>query len=125
MYIVMDSEVKLFVITEGVFLCVGDVQIEVLYGMELNDFLHCGNDGRYVNGPIDTGLEIDGTGQRWLDVKLRMKPRLVERLQETLVSTCSVSKTGVFLQVADCKSEGEPADGYSVDGERPRSTWTS
>ena len=54
-YIVMDSEVKLFMITEGVFLCVGNVHIEVLYGMELNDLLHCGTDGKYVNGRMDTG----------------------------------------------------------------------
>ena len=72
-YIVMDSEVKLFMITEGVFLCVGDVHIAVLYGMELNDLLHCGTEGRYANGRMDTGLEIAGTGQRWLDLKLRMK----------------------------------------------------
>ena len=115
-YIVMDSEVKLFMITEGVFLCVGDVHIAVLYGMELNDLLHCGTEGRYANGRMDTGLEIAGTGQRWLDLKLRMKPWLVERLLETLVSTCSVSNTGVHLQVADGKFEGDPADGYSVDG---------
>ena len=45
----------------------------------------------------------------------------VERLLETLVSMCSVSNTGVLLQVVDSKSEGEPADGSSVDGgKRPR-----
>ena len=115
-YRVIHSEVKLFMITEGVFLCVGDVHIEVLYGMELNDLLHCGTEGRYVNGGMDTGLEIAGTGQRWLDLKLRMKPWLVERLLETMVSTCSVSNTRVLLQMADGKSEGEPADGSSVDG---------
>ena len=106
-YIVMYSEVKLFMITEGVFLCVGDVHIEVLYGMGLNDLLHCGTEGRCVNGGMDTGLEIAGTGQRWLDLKLRMRPRLVERLLETLVSTCSASNTGVLPQVAGGKSEGE------------------
>ena len=56
-YIVMDSEVKLSMITEGVFLCVG--------GMELNDLLHCGTEGRYVNGPMDRGwrsLELDRDG---------------------------------------------------------------
>ena len=104
-YIVMDSEVKLFMITEGFFLCVGNVHIEVLHGMELNDLLHCGTEGKYVNGRMDTGLEIAGTGQRWLDLKLR-----------TLVSTCAVSNTSVLLQVADGKSEGEPAGGSSVDG---------
>ena len=55
-----DSEVKLFVITEGVFLCVGDVHIEVLYGMEQNDLLHCGTEGRYVNDRMDTGA-----GDHW------------------------------------------------------------
>ena len=94
-HIVMDSELKLFLITEGVCLCVGDVHIEVLYGTELNDLLHGGTEGGYVNGRVDTGLEIAGTGQRWLDLKLRKKPWLVERLLETLVSTCSVSNTGV------------------------------
>ena len=79
----MHSEVKLFMITEGVFLCVGGVLIEVLYGMELNDLLHCGTEGGSVNGPMDTGLEIAGAGQRWLDLKLRMNPWLVERLLET------------------------------------------
>ena len=73
-YIVMDCEVKLFIITEGVFLCVGDVHNEVLFGMDLNDLLHCGTEGRYVNDRMDTGLEIAGTGQRWSDLKLRMKP---------------------------------------------------
>ena len=92
-------------ITEGVFLCVGDVLIEVLYGIEMNDLLHCGTEGRYVNDRWDTELEIAGTGQRWLDLKVRMKPWLVERLLETLVSTCSVSNTGVLLQLADGKSE--------------------
>ena len=53
-----------------------------------------------------------------------MKPWLVERLLETSVSTCSVSNTGVLLQVADGKSVGEPADGSSVDGETATSTWT-
>ena len=110
-YIVMYSEVKLFMITEGVFLCVGDVHIEVFYGMELNDLLHCGTEGRYVNGRMDTGLDIAGTGQRWLDLKLRMKPCLVGRLLETLVSTF-----GVLVQVTNGKSEGELADGSSVDG---------
>ena len=32
------------------------------------------------------------------------------------MSTCLVSNTGVLLQVADGKSEGEPTDGSSVDG---------
>ena len=41
------------------------------------------------------------------------------------MSTCSVSHTGVLLQVAEGKSEGEPADGSSVDGETASSTWTS
>ena len=96
----------------------GDVKIEVLHGI--------GTEGRYANDRLDTGMEIPGTGQRWLDLKLRMKPWLVERLLETLVSTCSVSNTGVLLQVADGKSEGEPADGSSsVDGETATSTWTS
>ena len=121
----MDSEVKLFMITEDVCLCVGDVHIEVLYGMELNDLLHCGTEGRYANGRMDTGLEIGGSGQRWSDLKLQMKPWLVVRLLETSVSTCSVSNTGVLLQVADGKSEGEPADGSSVDDETATSTWTS
>ena len=76
-YIVMDSEVKVFMITEGVILCVRNVHIEVLHGMELNDLLHCGTEGRYVNGRMDMGLEIAATGQRWLDLKLRMKPWLV------------------------------------------------
>ena len=93
--------------------------------MVLNDILHCGTEGRYVNGRMDTELEIVGTGQRWLDLKFRMKPWLVERLLETLVSTCSLSNTGVLLQVADGKSEGEPADGSSVDGETATITWTS
>ena len=42
-YMVMDSEVKLFMIIEGVFLCVGDVHIELL-----------------ANDRLDTGLEIAG-----------------------------------------------------------------
>ena len=75
-YIVMDSEVKLFTITEGVCLCVGDVHIEVLCDMEPNDLLHCGTEGKYVNGRMDTGLEIAGTGQRWSDLNLRMKHNL-------------------------------------------------
>ena len=104
-------------IIEGVFLCMGDVKIEVLHGI--------GTEGRYANDRLDTGLEIAGTGQRWLDLKLRMNFWLVERLLETLVSTCSISNTGVLLQVADGKSEGEPADGSSVDGETATSTWTS
>ena len=120
LYIVMDSELKLFMITEGVFLCVGDVHIEVLYGVELNDLLHCGAEGRYVNGGMDTGLKIAATGQRWLDLKLRMKPWLVERLPETSVSTCSVSNTGVLLQVADGKSEGEPLMDLRSMVKRPR-----
>ena len=45
-----------------------------------------------------------------------MKPWLVERLLETIVFTCSVSNKGILLQVADGKSEGEQADGSSVDG---------
>ena len=65
MYIVMHSEVKLFMITEGVFLCVGNVHIQVPYGMELNDLSHCGTEVRYVNGRMDTGLEIAGSGQRY------------------------------------------------------------
>ena len=93
--------------------------------MELNDILHCGTEGRYANGRMDTGLQIAGTGLRWLDFKLRMKPWLAGRLLETLVSTCSVSNTGVLLQVADGKSEGETADGSSVDGETATRTWTS
>ena len=44
-HIVTHFKVKLFMITEGVFLCVGDVLIEVLCGMELNDLLHCGTEG--------------------------------------------------------------------------------
>ena len=28
---------------------------------------HCGTEGRYVNGRVDTGLEIAGTGQRSVD----------------------------------------------------------
>ena len=100
----MHSEVKLFSIIEGVFLCVGDVLIKVLYGIELNDLWHCGTEGRYVNDRLDTGLEIDRTGQGWLDVKLRTTPWLVERLPETLVSMCSVSNTSVLEQVADGKS---------------------
>ena len=40
-------------ITKGVFLCVGDVLIEVLYGMELNDLLHCGTKaGTSMTGQI-------------------------------------------------------------------------
>ena len=92
------------------------VHIEVLYGMGLNDLLHCGTEGRCVNGRMDTGLEIAGTGQRWLDLKLRMRPWLVERLLETSASTWSVRNTSGLLQVADGKSEGEPAEGSSVDG---------
>ena len=110
-YIVMDSEAKLFMITEGVFLYVGDVHIEVLYGMELNDLLHCGTEGGYVNGRMEKRLEFAK-----MDRDVWISPCLVERLLETLVSTCSVSNTGVLLQVADGKSEGEPADGSSVDG---------
>ena len=87
MYIVLDLKLKLFMIIEGVFLCVGDVHMEVHHGTELNDLLHCGTEGSYVNGWMDTGLGIAGTGKRWLDLKLRMKPWLVERLLETLVST--------------------------------------
>ena len=83
--------------------------------MELNDLLHCGTEGRYVNDRLDTGLEIAGTGQRWSDLKLRMKPWLVERVLETLVSTCSVSNTDVLPQVADGKSEGELADHEYMD----------
>ena len=63
-YIVMDPEVKLFMIIEGVFLCVGDVHIEVLFGTELNDLLHCATEDGYVNGRMDTGLEIAGTGSQ-------------------------------------------------------------
>ena len=107
------------------FSALGDVHIEVLYGMELNDLFLCGTESRYVNDRMDTGLEIAGTRQRWSDPKLRMKPWLVERILETSVSTCSVSNTGVLPQVADGKSEGEPADGSSVDGEAATSTWTS
>ena len=65
-YIVMVSEVKLFMIIEDACLCVGDVHIAVLYGMELNDLLHCGIEGKCVNGRMDTGLEIAGTEQRCL-----------------------------------------------------------
>ena len=36
----MHSEVKLFMINEGMFLCVGDIHIQVLHGIELNDLLH-------------------------------------------------------------------------------------
>ena len=42
----------------------GNVHIEVLHGMELNDLLRCGTEGKCVNGRMDTGLEIAGTGQR-------------------------------------------------------------
>ena len=101
-------------ITEGVFLCVGEVHIEVLFGIAMNDLLHCGTEGRYVNDRMDTGLQIAGTGQRWLDLKLRMKPWLVERLLEALVSTCSVSNTGVLLRVADGKSEASQL-GWSLE----------
>ena len=65
MYIVMDSEVKLFMITEGVSLCVGDVHIEVLYGMELNDLLQCDTEGSMSMAGWTRGwrsLELDRDG---------------------------------------------------------------
>ena len=57
----MHSEVKLLMITEGVFLCVGGVHIEVLCGIELNDLLHCGTEGWYVNDRLDMGPEMFGS----------------------------------------------------------------
>ena len=62
-YILMDSEVKMFLIIGRVFLCVGYVLMKLLYGVELNDLLHCVIDGMYVNDRLDTVLEIAGTGE--------------------------------------------------------------
>ena len=62
--ILMDSEVKMFLIIGRVFLCVGYVLTQLFYVTEPNDLLHCVIDGMYVNDRLDTVLEIDGTGQR-------------------------------------------------------------
>ena len=53
----------MFSIIEGVFLCVDDVLI-VLCGIELNDLLHCGTEGRYVIGWTQgwSSLELDRDG---------------------------------------------------------------
>ena len=91
-HIVVHSEVKLFTITEGVFLYVGDVLIEVLNGMELNDLLHCGTEGRYDTDWLDTGsLELDRNGQ--LE---RMKPWLVERILGWSIETLETCWTCLF-----------------------------
>ena len=61
MYIVMHSEVKMFLITERVFLCVGDVHIDVLYGVELNDLLH---------GTLKVGTSMIGWTRGWRSLEL-------------------------------------------------------
>ena len=55
---------KLFLIIGCVFLCVGYVLMKLFYVTEPNDLLHCVIDGMYVNGQLDTVLEIAETGQR-------------------------------------------------------------
>ena len=57
----MHSEVKLLMITEGVFLCVGGVHIEVLSCIELNDLLHCGTEG---------GTSMIGWTRAWRPLEL-------------------------------------------------------
>ena len=60
--IVMDSEVKMFLFTRRVFLCLGYVLTQLLYVTELNNLLHCTIGDRFVNDRLDMGLEIAGTG---------------------------------------------------------------
>ena len=61
--IVMDSEVKMFLIIRRVFLCLGYVLTQLLYVSELNDLLHCAIGDWFVNDRLDMGLEIAGTGR--------------------------------------------------------------
>ena len=62
-YILMDSEMKMFLIIGRVFLCLGYVLIKLLYVTESNGLLHCTIDGWFVNDRLDTGLEIAATGR--------------------------------------------------------------
>ena len=60
--IVMDSEVKMFLLTRRVFFCMGYVLTQSLFVTELNNLLHCAIGDRFVNDRLDMGLEIAGTG---------------------------------------------------------------
>ena len=60
--IVMDSEVKMFLLIRRVFFCMGYVLTQLLYVTELNNLLHCAIGDWFVNDRLVTGLEIAGTG---------------------------------------------------------------
>ena len=60
--IVMDSEVKMFLLIRRVFFCMGYVLTQLLYVTELNNLLHCAIGDWFVNDRLDMGLEIAGTG---------------------------------------------------------------
>ena len=71
-----------------------------------------------------------GAGDRWNWTEMVGSQVANETLVDGTASgdlrvNVSVSNTGVLLQVADGKSEGEPADGSSVGGAAATSTWTS
>ena len=60
--IVMDSEVKMFLVIGRVFFCMSYVLTQLLYVTELNNLLHFAIGDRFVNDRLDMGLEIAGTG---------------------------------------------------------------
>ena len=74
----MHSEVKLFMITEGVFLCVGNVPIQVPYGMELNDLSHCG-------AALKLGTSMAGWTRGWRSLDLDRDMVASQVANETLV----------------------------------------
>ena len=79
--IVMDSEVKMFLLIRRVFFCMGYVLTQLLYVTELNNLLYCAIGDWFVKDRLVMGLEIAGTG-RW-GLMIRVKPETVEWLLET------------------------------------------
>ena len=61
--IVMDSEVKMFLLIRRVFFCMGYVLTQLLYVTELNSLLQCAIDDWFVNDRLAMVLEIAGTGR--------------------------------------------------------------
>ena len=61
--IVMDSEVKMFLLIGRVFFCMGYVLTQLLYVTELNNLLHYVIDDWFVNDRLAMVLEIAGTGR--------------------------------------------------------------
>ena len=104
----------------------GDVHIEVLYGMQLNDLLHCGTEGRYVGVRMDTGLEIARIGTEIVGSQVA---------KETLVGGTASGDLGVnvFGEQHRCPPTGGRRASLKVNRlmdlrsmvETATSTWTS